>query len=91
LKAAGNAPILKNNKIKLNGTNTIAKLYEYLRQQLKTVIKDNESLVKYYIIQYIYCNNNFAPSPNYFLADLYKSYQVQGELIIYYALTEAWG
>lgn len=83
---------MKNNKIKLNGTNTIAKLYEYLRFQLKSIIKDGESLVYYYFLnKYLYCNNNFAPSPNYFLADLYKLYQIQGELIVYYALTEAWG
>jgi hypothetical protein len=45
LKAAGNAPILKNNKIKLAGHHKFATLVGFLREQLKTAIKENESLV----------------------------------------------
>jgi hypothetical protein len=45
-KAAGNAPILKNNKIRLGGFNRFAALSEFLKNSLKGVIKENESLVK---------------------------------------------
>jgi hypothetical protein len=44
-KAAGSAPILKNNKIKLGGINRFATIGEFLKNQLKSVIKENETLV----------------------------------------------
>lgn len=45
LKAAGNAPILSNNKIKISGSIKVANLYEYLRRNLKSVLNPDDSLV----------------------------------------------
>jgi hypothetical protein len=50
LKAAGNAPILQNNKIKLGGFNKFISISEYLKNSLKRVIKDNDSLVLFCIL-----------------------------------------
>jgi hypothetical protein len=44
-KAVGNAPILKNNKIKLAGHHKFISLIGFLKEQLKSAIKDNDSLV----------------------------------------------
>jgi hypothetical protein len=45
-KAAGNAPIMKNNKIKLGGFNRFVTIMDFLKGALKTSIKENESLVR---------------------------------------------
>ncbi len=44
-KAAGNAPLMKSNKIKLGGFNRFAAIGEFLKGALKNIIKENESLV----------------------------------------------
>ena len=44
-KAAGNAPVLKQNKIKLGGFNKFAAIGEFLKSALKNSIKESESLV----------------------------------------------
>ncbi len=46
-KAAGNAPMMKNNKIKLGGFNRFAAIGEFLKGALKNTIKENDSLVIY--------------------------------------------
>lgn len=84
LKAAGNAPILSNNKIKISGSVRIANLLDYLKKSLKKAINETDSI-------FIYCNNNFSPSLNSYVIDLYNNYNVNKELVVYYALSEAWG
>jgi hypothetical protein len=49
-KAAGNAPLLKSNKIKLGGFNRFSAIGEFLKKALTSTIKENESLVKNYIL-----------------------------------------
>lgn len=84
LKAVGSAPILSSNKIKISGSVKVANLYEYLKKNLKKNLNDNDSL-------FLYCNSNFAPSPNTLVIDLFNNYSVNNELHIFYALSEAWG
>jgi ubiquitin-like protein ATG12 len=42
-------------------------------------------------LQVVYCNSAFAPSPEARVADLAACFQVEGELILNYCPTEAWG
>lgn len=84
LKAVGNAPILSTSKIKISGMVRVISLYEYLKKTLKKSISDNESI-------FIYCNNDFSPPLTTYVMDLYNHYSTSGELIINYAITEAWG
>lgn len=84
LRAVGNAPVLNQPKFNISGTTRMAGLYDYLKKLLKSTVGDNDSL-------FLYVNNNFSPSLNAFLIDLYNNYAVGGQLIISYALTEAWG
>jgi ABC-type microcin C transport system permease subunit YejE len=84
LKGVGNAPVVNKNKIKAGGYSKFATIGEFLKGAFKNVIKDNESL-------FLYCNSNFAPSPNAYIRDLYNNFGVAGELIVYYAISEAWG
>ena len=83
-KAAGNAPIMNSNKIRIPGSSRVSVLYEYLKKSFKSVLTEKDCL-------FVYCNQNFAPTINSFVIDLYVNFQVNGELVIYYALTEAWG
>lgn len=84
LRAVGNAPVLNQPKFSISGTTRIAGLYDYLKKLLKSAIGENDNL-------FLYVNNNFSPSLNAFLIDLSNNYSVNGQLIISYALTEAWG
>jgi len=45
LKATGNAPILKNSKIKISSSNQILYLYKFIREQIKQAVKPTDNLV----------------------------------------------
>lgn len=84
LKAAGNAPIISNNKIKILGSYKVANLYDFVRKSLKSVLDEKDSL-------FLYCNNNFSPSLSSYIIDIHKNYSIKQELTIFYAISEAWG
>lgn len=84
LKAAGNAPIISNNKIKILGSYKVANLYDFVRKSLKSAIDEKDSL-------FLYCNTNFSPSLSSYIIDIFKNYAVKQELTIFYAMSEAWG
>jgi hypothetical protein len=46
-KAAGDAPIMKNNRIKLGSHLKFIAIHNYLRESLKEVLKENDHLVLY--------------------------------------------
>jgi hypothetical protein len=45
-KAAGDAPILKNNKIKLGSHLKFIAIHNFLRESLKDILKEHDQLVK---------------------------------------------
>eukprot|EP00742_Colponemidia_sp_Colp-10_P002758 GILJ01002948.1.p1 GENE.GILJ01002948.1~~GILJ01002948.1.p1 ORF type:complete len:142 (-),score=28.24 GILJ01002948.1:138-563(-) len=81
-KAVGNAPIMKQSKFKISGVEKFITVHTFLRKALKT--KPADSL-------FFYCNSSFAPSPDEFVGDLFKCFNVNNELVINYCTTEAWG
>ena len=82
----GNAPILKRTKFGVNidshNGKQFASLNTFLRKMLK--LKSDQSL-------FLYINSSFVPSPEENLKDLNDCFAIRGELVIHYALQEAWG
>ncbi|TQD96207.1 hypothetical protein C1H46_018190 [Malus baccata] len=60
LRATGDAPILKQSKFKILGTDKFAKVIEFLRRQLH-----KETL-------FVYVNSAFSPNPDELVIDLYN-------------------
>mmetsp|Transcript_5072 Transcript_5072/g.5697 ORF Transcript_5072/g.5697 Transcript_5072/m.5697 type:complete len:116 (+) Transcript_5072:138-485(+) len=80
LKHVGNAPILKKQKIRVSGKDRFLKLIDYLQKATSAT----NGL-------FIYINSAFSPTPDQIIGDIYESFKIGEELIVNYALTEAWG
>ncbi|CAI9098057.1 OLC1v1034617C1 [Oldenlandia corymbosa var. corymbosa] len=78
-KATGDAPILKDSKIKASGSNRFVKVIDHLCRQLR-----RETL-------FVYINSAFSPNPDELVIDLYKNFGVGGKLVVNYASSMAWG
>eukprot|EP00793_Prasinoderma_coloniale_P000625 PRCOL_00003774-RA len=79
LKATGDAPILKQSKFKVNATDRVAKVADFVRKNVK---KD---------AVYLYIASTFQPAADRLLGDLFDSYGTGGKLVFQYATTPAWG
>ncbi|KAK9149193.1 hypothetical protein Scep_007950 [Stephania cephalantha] len=79
LRATGDAPILKQAKFKISGTDKFAKVIEFLRRQLH-----RDTL-------FVYINSAFSPNPDELITDLYKNFGFDGKLVVNYACSMAWG
>ncbi|KAI5336745.1 hypothetical protein L3X38_016013 [Prunus dulcis] len=62
LRATGDAPILKQAKFKILGTDKFAKVIEFLRRQLH-----RDTL-------FVYVNSAFSPNPDELVIDLYNNF-----------------
>ncbi|KAJ9691953.1 hypothetical protein PVL29_011183 [Vitis rotundifolia] len=62
LRATGDAPILKQAKFKIPGTDKFAKVIEFLRRQLH-----RDTL-------FVYVNSAFSPNPDELVIDLYNNF-----------------
>ncbi|XP_022889494.1 ubiquitin-like protein ATG12 [Olea europaea var. sylvestris] len=60
LRATGDAPILKQAKFKISGTDKFVKVIDFLRRQLH-----RETL-------FVYVNSAFSPNPDELVKDLYN-------------------
>ncbi|XP_040866107.1 ubiquitin-like protein ATG12-like isoform X1 [Glycine max] len=60
LRATGDAPILKQSKFKIAGTDKFAKVIDFLRRQLH-----RETL-------FVYINSAFSPNPDELVIDLFN-------------------
>ncbi|CDY24061.1 hypothetical protein HID58_020612 [Brassica napus] len=79
LRATGGAPILKQSKFKIPGTDKFAKVIDFLRRQLHS-----DSL-------FVYVNSAFSPNPDESVNDLYNNFGFDGKLVVNYAFSMAWG
>ena len=79
LKPVGNAPILKDCKFKVNSSKNFGSIITMLKNRLR-----NQGSI------YLFCNN-YCPTPDAVIEDLYQCFKTSDELIISYAITEAWG
>ncbi|GAB4819458.1 hypothetical protein N2152v2_006504 [Parachlorella kessleri] len=78
-KQTGDAPILKQNKVKVDGQEKFAKLVEFLRKKL-----GREQV-------FVYLKEAFSPSLDERISVLFDAFGVDGRLVVNYALTPAWG
>ncbi|XP_016753984.2 ubiquitin-like protein ATG12 isoform X5 [Gossypium hirsutum] len=79
LRATGDAPILKQAKFKILGTDKFAKVIDFLRRQLH-----RDTL-------FVYVNSAFSPNPDELVIDLYDNFGFDGKLVVNYACSMAWG
>ena len=84
LRSIGDAPALKKQKFKLDGTKTIFDVEKFLRKSITTASSGNEIL-------FLYCGSGFCPTPDQGITDLFNCFQVGVELVISYSLQETWG
>ena len=80
MKPVANAPILKKLRFKVQGSENFATIINFVSNQIKA----KETI-------FLYCNSSFSPCPDACISDIYECFKVGGELIINYAITEAWG
>jgi ubiquitin-like protein ATG12 len=81
-RATGSAPIMKKTKFTLSASHRFGMVIEWLRKTLHLKVADP---------LFVFCNQAFAPNPDSSMYDLFQCYQVQNELVINYAVQEAWG
>jgi ubiquitin-like protein ATG12 len=43
------------------------------------------------MFQFLFCNSSFAPSPDALIADLAQTFNLDGNLVVNYCQTPAWG
>nr|CAD7428828.1 unnamed protein product [Timema monikensis] len=48
-------------------------------------------IVRYPMLQFLYVNQSFAPSPDQIVRNLYDCYGTDGKLILHYCKSQAWG
>ena len=80
--AVGGAPILKKNKFQVRESMTVAEVLMFLRRTLK--VREGDPL-------FLYVNSSFAPGLDQALRCLHESFQINGELVLQYAITSSWG
>ncbi|TPX44621.1 hypothetical protein SeMB42_g02199 [Synchytrium endobioticum] len=82
LKAAGNAPILKQTFFKISPSQKFQFVINFLRKELGS--GPDEPL-------FLYVNSAFAPAPDELISNLYKCFGIDQSLIINYSTTPVWG
>mmetsp|Transcript_11959 Transcript_11959/g.35817 ORF Transcript_11959/g.35817 Transcript_11959/m.35817 type:complete len:103 (+) Transcript_11959:162-470(+) len=78
-KAVGDAPILKQPKVKVEEQDKFLKVLQFLKRQLA-----REQV-------FAYLKEAFCPSPDEKIQTLYEAYAVDAKLVVSYACTPAWG
>ncbi|GAA5953522.1 hypothetical protein JCM3765_005062 [Sporobolomyces pararoseus] len=81
-KATGNAPIMKQNLFKITASHKFQAVHQFLRSQLN--FKPADPL-------FLYINSSFAPAPDDLVSSLFSAYGTEGQLIVNYSSTQAWG
>lgn len=81
-KAVGSAPILRKNKFRVDAGESFGTVIAFLRRQLQ--IGDTDPLC-------CYLASAFAPAATQPLRALADAFAVEGELVVSYSLTPAYG
>lgn len=96
---------MKKNKFKVKSTHPFSHVVAFLRKQIQ--VKESDSLVRFLLLfavqpprrpppltpapQFVYCSSAFAPAPDVRMQELFECFAVGGELVLFYATTDAWG
>jgi ubiquitin-like protein ATG12 len=78
-QAAGGAPLLKQDKVKISADSRFSKVVAHLKKQLHS-----DSV-------FVYLRNAFCPALDEEVGVLLQAYGTDGKLFVSYALTPAWG
>uniref|UniRef100_A0A0E0DYK9 Ubiquitin-like protein ATG12 n=1 Tax=Oryza meridionalis TaxID=40149 RepID=A0A0E0DYK9_9ORYZ len=78
-RSTGNAPQLKQSKFKIGGNEKFLKIIDFLRRQI------HQDTV------FLYVNSAFSPNPDELIIDLYNNFGIDGQLVVNYASSMAWG
>ncbi|KAI8869982.1 APG12-domain-containing protein [Ramicandelaber brevisporus] len=81
-KAVGNASILKRSFYKLSSGHKFQAVILFLRKELG--LQPSDPL-------FVYVNSAFSPAPDEVVANLYRCFSLEGQLVINYSTTQAWG
>ncbi|KAG7571482.1 hypothetical protein FFLO_00498 [Filobasidium floriforme] len=88
-KSVGSAPIMKQNYYKITGSHPFSAVHTFLRKELGWGKPGGTSATGGEL--FLYINSAFAPAPDDTVSNLYKSFQTDGQLIVNYSTTPAWG
>jgi len=81
-KAIGNAPIMRQNKYKINASYRFQAVILFVKKEIGW---------KAGVPLFTYINSSFSPTPDDIVANLFKSFATDGHLIVNYSTTAAWG
>ena len=100
--ATGDAPIMKTKNYKVDNDKKVEWIIAFIRKYLK--LEDSDSLVILkihiylpknvifiYLLQFVYVNQAFSPSPDQTVGNLCECFGTEGKLVLYYSKTQAWG
>merc|ERR1712127_1019566 len=82
LRAVGDAPVLKKNKFKLNRTQKIAFVSDFLRKATKC--EADERI-------FLYIHQAFSPTMDSPTGTLFDNHASDNKLVLHYSKTPAWG
>ncbi|KAL5199914.1 hypothetical protein ABZP36_021117 [Zizania latifolia] len=78
-RSTGNAPQLKQSKFKIGGNEKFLKIIEFHCRQI------HQDTV------FLHLNSAFSPNPDELIIDLYNNFGIDGQLVVNYASSMAWG
>ncbi|KAI8826807.1 putative autophagy-related protein 12 [Fimicolochytrium jonesii] len=81
-RATGSAPILKQAFFKISASQKFQTVINFLKKELNYKPQD---------VLFLYVNSSFAPAPDEIVGNLYKCFGAEGNLIVNYSTTAAWG
>lgn len=84
LRAIGSTPVLKQQIYQISGDQKFGTIVKFLRKQLQMKPSDPQSL-------FCYINSAFAPGLDEYVANLHRTFAIEGQLIVSYCKTVAFG
>ena len=88
LRSIGDAPVLKRQKFKIDGSKTVLYVERFIARSIAcadAITQNNFPSVV------LYCGSGFSPSYEQTIGSLFELFQTSGELVITYGIQEAWG
>ncbi|XP_022913331.1 autophagy protein 12-like [Onthophagus taurus] len=82
LKPTGDVPIMKKKKWSVEADKPIGWIIDFMKKYLKLDPQDR---------LFLYVNQNFAPSRDQIVRNLYECFGADGKLVLHYCKTPAWG
>lgn len=92
---------MKHKRWSVEANKPVSWIIDFMRKYLKLdpqerlvcfkIYKIYSDFIYVYILQFLYINQTFAPSPDQTVRNLYDCYNTEGKLILHYCKSQAWG